>query len=172
MMTKYFSHHSYVTIPFKFPGLFLLFTKGFLLILILCYRLMFQDFFKFIHYTREHGGSKFNWGIFYRVLLRDSFIHLFQKDANLVQQLRTVLFNTLAPDKSIFVGFGLDLRAVDILHVKTDETFVGKNKNQLGEYMIYLLLYTVTKTVDRDNDDDLQWSELSMKVATSKNFVL
>ena len=77
-------------------------------------------------------------------------VHLFQKDTNLVQQLRAVLFNTLAPDKSIFVGFGFNLGAVNILHIKADETFIGKDKNQLGKYIIYFLLYTVTKTVDRD----------------------
>jgi len=59
-----------------------------------------------------------------------------------------VLFNTLAPDKSIFVGFGLNLGTVDILHVKTDETLIGKDKNQLRENVVYLLLYTVTETVD------------------------
>ena len=74
--------------------------------------------------------------------------YLFQKDTNLVQQLRAVLFNTLAPDKSIFVGFGLNLGTVDILHVKTDETLIGKDKNQLRENVVYLLLYTVTETVD------------------------
>ena len=40
--------------------------------------------------------------------------------------------------------------SVDILHIKADETFIGKDKNQLGKYIIYVLLYTVTKTVDRD----------------------
>ena len=42
-----------------------------------------------------------NWaGVsFYGVLLCNGFVHLFQKDTNLVQQLRAVLFNTLAPDK-------------------------------------------------------------------------
>ena len=118
-----------VTIPFKFLELFLLFAQGFLLFLILCRRLVFQDFFKFIHYVREHGGSELGGCVFYGVLLCNGFVHLFQKDTNLVQQLRAVLFNTLAPDKSIFVGFGFNLSAVDILHLKTDETFVGKDKN-------------------------------------------
>lgn len=52
--------------------------------------------------------------------------------------------------QSIFVGFGFNLGAVDILHIKADETFIGKDKNQLGKYIIYFLLYTVAKTVDRD----------------------
>ena len=58
-------------------------------------------------------------------------------------------FDCLAPDKSIFVGFRLD-STVDILHIKADEAFIGKDKNQLGKYIIYFLLYTVTKTVDSD----------------------
>ena len=37
----------------------------------------------------------------------------------------------LAPDKSIFVGFGFNLSTVDILHIKADEAFIGKDKNQL-----------------------------------------
>jgi len=52
------------------------------------------------------------------------------------------------PDKSIFVGLGFNLGAVDIFHVKTDEPLVGKDKDQLREDVVYLLLYTVTKTVD------------------------
>ena len=82
------------------------------------------------------------------VLLGYDFIHLLQENADLIHQLCTVLFDCLAPDKSIFVGFGLNLGSVDILYIKADETFVGKDKNQLREYVVYLLLYTVTETVD------------------------
>ncbi len=57
-----------VTIPFKFPDLFFLFTQSFLLFLVLCY-LVFQHFFEFIHYIREHGGSQLHGCAFYRVLL-------------------------------------------------------------------------------------------------------
>ena len=78
------------------------------------------------------------------------FIHLLQENADLIHQLCTVLFDCFAPDKSIFVGFGLNLGTVDILHVKTDETLIGKDKNQLRENVVYLLLYTVTETVDGD----------------------
>ena len=136
-----------VTIPFKFPYLFFLFTQSFLLFLVLCY-LVFQHFFEFIHYIREHGGSQLHGCVFCRVFLYNGLIHLLQKDANLIQQPCTVLFDCLAPDKSIFVGLGLNLGAVDILHVKTDETLVGKDKNQLREDVVYFLLYTVTETVD------------------------
>ena len=103
--------HQLVMIPFKFPDLFLLFAQGFLLFLILCCRPAFQDFFKFIHYVREHGGGQLHGCVFYRVLLYNGFIHLLQKDANLIQQLCTVLVDCLAPDKSIFVGLGFNLGA-------------------------------------------------------------
>jgi hypothetical protein len=76
------------------------------------------------------------------------FIHLLQENADLIHQLCTVLFDCLAPDKSIFVGSGLNLGTVDILYVKADETFVDKDKNQLREYIIYLFFYTITETVD------------------------
>lgn len=76
------------------------------------------------------------------------FICLLQENADLIHQLCTVLFDCFAPDKSIFVGFGLNLGTVDILYVKADETFVDKDKNQLREYGIYFLFYTVSKTVD------------------------
>ena len=140
--------HQLVTIPFKFPDLFLFLPQGFLFFLVLCCRPVFQGFFKFIRYAREHGGSELHGCVFYGVLLCNGFIHLLQKDADLIHQPCTVPFDCLAPDKSIFVGLGLDLGTVDILHVKTDETFVGKDKNQLREYVVYFLLYTVTKTVD------------------------
>ena len=109
---------------------------------------MFQHFFEFIHYVREHGGSQLHGCVFCRVFLYNGLIHLLQKDANLIQQPCTVLFDCLTPDKSIFVSLGLNLGAVDILHVKTDETLVGKDKNQLREDVVYLLFHTVTETVD------------------------
>ena len=109
---------------------------------------MFQHFFEFIHYAGEHGGSQLHGCVFYRVLLYNGFIHLLQKDANLVQQPCTVPFDCLAPDKSIFVGLGFNLGAVNILHVKTDEPLVCKDKNQPREDVIYLLLYAVSETVD------------------------
>ena len=52
----------------------------------------------------------------------NGFIHLLQQDANLIQQPCTVLLDCFARDKSIFVGLGLNLGAVDRLYVKTDET--------------------------------------------------
>ena len=76
------------------------------------------------------------------------FIHLLQENADLIHQLCTVLFDCLAPDKSIFVGPGLNLGTVDILYVKADETFVGKDKDQLREDVVDFLLDTVTETVD------------------------
>ena len=39
-----------VTVLLKFPDLFLLFPDDLLLFLVLCYRLVFQHLFKFIHY--------------------------------------------------------------------------------------------------------------------------
>ena len=46
-------------------------------------------------------------------------------------QLCTVPFDSLSPDKSIFVGLGLNFGAIDILHVKVDEAFRGKDQNTL-----------------------------------------
>ena len=69
--------------------------------------------FEFIHYIRVWRESTPRMCL-YRVLLYNGFIHLLQKDANLIQQPCTVLFDRLAPDKSIFVGLGLNLGAVDI----------------------------------------------------------
>ena len=109
---------------------------------------MFQHLFKFIHYIWEHGGCELYGGVFGGVLLGYNFIHLLQENADLIHQLCTVLFDCLAPDKSIFVGSGLNLSTVNILYVKADETFVGKDKNQLREYIIYLSFYTITETVD------------------------
>ena len=99
-------------------------------------------------YAREHEGSQLHGCVFYRVLLYNGFIHLLQKDANLIQQPCAVLFDALTPDKSIFVGLGFNLGTIDIFHVKTDEPLVGKDKDQLREDVAYLFLYTVTKTVD------------------------
>lgn len=73
-----------VTIPFKFPDLFLLFAEGFLLFFVFCCRLVFQDFFKFIYYVREHGGSKLCGCVFYKALMCNGFIYLLQKDADLL----------------------------------------------------------------------------------------
>ena len=76
------------------------------------------------------------------------FICLLQENADLIHQLCTVLFDCLAPDKSIFVGPELNLATVDMLYVKADKTFVGKDKDQLRKYGIYLFFCTVSKTVD------------------------
>ena len=47
--------------------------------------------------------------------------------------------DSLALDKNIFVGSGLNLGVVDMLHLKTDETLIGMDKNQQGKYIAYLL---------------------------------
>ena len=73
-----------VTIPFKFHDLLLLFAQGFLFFLILCCRLVFQGFFKFIHYVREPAGSKLHGCVFYRVLLCNGFIHLLQENTDFI----------------------------------------------------------------------------------------
>ena len=54
----------------------------------------------------------------------------------------------LTSGKSIFVGLGFNLGAVDILYVKTDETLCRQDKNQLREDVVNFLLYTVTEMVD------------------------
>lgn len=51
----------------------------------------------------------------------------------------TVPLDSLALDKNIFVGSGLNLGVVDMLHLKTDETLIGMDKNQQGKYIAYLL---------------------------------
>ena len=68
----------------------------------------------------------------------------------LLQQPGTVLLNRLAPDESVLVGLGLYLRTVDILHVQTDESALGKKQHYLREHGVDLLLHAVTETVDGD----------------------
>lgn len=82
--------------------------------------------------------------------MRNGLIHLLQKDAYPVHQFCPVPLNALAPDKSVFVGLGLYLRAIDIFHVKADKAFVGKDEDQLGEDVVDLILYAVAEAVDGD----------------------
>ena len=49
-------------------------------------------------------------------------IYLFKEYGDLLHQFRTVPFHRLAPDKGVFIGLGLYLRAVNIFRVKRDES--------------------------------------------------
>ena len=82
--------------------------------------------------SESMAGSELGGCVFY-IFLCNGFVHLFQKDTNLVQQLRAVLFNTLAPDKSIFVGFGFNLSAVDTNSKLKIFCFFGKLELTRGE---------------------------------------
>ena len=59
-----------------------------------------------------------------------------------------MLFRGLPPYKGVFVGLGLDFRAVNVLHIQCDESFLGKHDHQLCEHLVDLLFDSVAETVD------------------------
>ena len=62
-------------------------------------------------------------------------VYLRQEHGKLTLELVYIAFHVLAPDKGVLVGLGLYLRAVDILHIKCDKTFLCQQKNQLCEHV-------------------------------------
>ena len=71
--------------------------------------------------------------LLFRVLLRYGLVYLFEKHLYLAHKFCPVPFRGFPPYESVFVGFGLDLGAVDVLHIQGDEAFLGKNDHQLRE---------------------------------------
>ena len=77
-------------------------------------------------------------------------VSLEMSDEPLLLQFCPVSLHALAPDEGVFVRLRLDLCAVDIFHIKCDETLLRKDEHQLGEDGVYLFLDTVAETVDGD----------------------
>lgn len=51
-----------------------------------------------------------------------------------------MLLHGLAPHKGLLVGFGLYFCAVDVLHVKSNEAFVGQHKHHLCEDVVHVCI--------------------------------
>ena len=85
------------------------------------------------HFRKPSGGEPHRF-VRFRVVPRRGIVRLFQQgpDFDFAHELFTVLLHALAPDKRVPVGFRLDLRAVDIFHLKAQEALRGQNKHQLG----------------------------------------
>lgn len=73
-----------------------------------------------------------------------------EKGTNLIHQPDTIPFDWLAPDESTFVSLGSILVPSIYFYIKTDQTFVCKDKHQQGKNIINLFLYAIIETVDDD----------------------
>ena len=98
------------------------------------------------------SGQRF-WSELHRFLLRYivlgyGIVNLLEQHIDFFKQFCTVLLNSLAPYKSVFVGFRLYFGAIDVFNVKADKTSLGQQKHQLGEDVADFILDTVAEVVD------------------------
>ncbi len=72
-----------------------------------------------------------------------------EQDTYFILKLCSVLLDGLPPYKGVLVGFGLDLRSIDILHIKRYKAALGQQQHDLCEDVVDLFLYAVAEAVDR-----------------------
>ena len=78
------------------------------------------------------------------VVLCYAFIYLREDVPDLPFKLCLVLLYGLLPDKGVFIGYALYLRAVDVLLLKGYLTHVDKKSHDLGEQLVHSILHVLT----------------------------
>ncbi len=132
----------------QFLYLFLLLTANFLLLFVRRLRFGCQCVFQFSDKRSQCLGRELDCFGFCCFVLCYNLVYLLQQDAYFFLKFCPVLFCGLTPDEGVFVGFGLYLCPVDILHVQCDKTSLGQQQHNLCEDIVYFFFHSVAEPVD------------------------